>query len=138
MPPPKPVADQPYTGPRVYLTTPQGELAVNTEIVDTWPKIEKGLMFRQNLPPDDGMLFLMPEEQEWPFWMRNTLIPLDMIFIGKDMLVAGVVENAAPRTDTQRTIHLPSLYVLEANGGWAAAHLVAAGTNVRFERVPGH
>ena len=64
--------------------------------------IERGLMFRQNLPPDDGMLFLLGVEKDWPFWMRNTLIPLDMIYIAKDMKVVGVVANAEPETDTIR------------------------------------
>jgi uncharacterized membrane protein (UPF0127 family) len=141
MPPPppqpsQPIAEQPR--PKVYLTTPQAELAVSVEVVATEPMIEKGLMFRENLPPDDGMLFLMPREQEWPFWMRNTLISLDLIFIDKSYVIAGIVENATPRTDALRTVHLPSLYVLEVNAGWCAAHHVAAGQKVRFERVPGH
>jgi uncharacterized membrane protein (UPF0127 family) len=125
----------PTTMPRVYLSTPQGELAVAVEVVATPAKIERGLMFREHLPPDHGMLFLMREERNWSFWMRNTLIPLDMIFISKDMTVVGVVENAEPRTETLREIDQQSLYVLEVNGGYSASHKVAAGTKVRFEGV---
>ena len=50
--------------------------------------------------------------------MHNTLIPLDMIFIRKSMTIAGIVENAEPKTETLRTVGEPSLYVLEVNGGW--------------------
>jgi hypothetical protein len=124
--------------PKVYLSTPQGEVAVTVEVVATAAKIERGLMFREHLPPDDGMLFLMTEDRSWQFWMRNTLIPLDMIFIAKDLTIAGIVQNAEPRTESLRQVEAPSLYVLEVNGGYCAAHKVAAGTKVRFEGVPQH
>ena len=124
--------------PKVYLSAPQGDLAVTVEIAASSAKIERGLMFREHLPPDDGMLFLMKDERKWPFWMHNTLIPLDMIFIAKDLTIAGIVENAEPRTDSLREVNAPSLYVLEVNGGYCAAHKVAAGAKVRFEGVPQH
>jgi uncharacterized membrane protein (UPF0127 family) len=121
--------------PKVHLSAPQGDVAVEVEIVSTPAQIERGLMFREHLPPDQGMLFLMKEERDWPFWMRNTLIPLDLIFIGRDLTIAGIVENAEPRTDTLRDVGRPSLYVLEVNGGFSAAHKLAAGTKVQFEGV---
>lgn len=133
---PKPADAGPYTGPKVVLTTPEGEVEVKVEVVATEPKIQKGLMFRRHLPVDAGMLFLMGSEREWSFWMRNTLIPLDMIFIDKDMNVVGIVENAEPLTETLRKVGKPSSYVLEVNGGWTKQHAVAAGAKVRFENVP--
>ena len=132
-PPQKP--NTPYVGPKVFVTGAKGELQVNVEVVATQAKIQKGLMFRQHLPVDAGMLFLMGEEKEWPFWMRNTLIPLDMLFIASDMKVAGIVENAEPLTESLRTVGKPSLYVLEVNGGWSKQHGAAAGAQVRFENV---
>jgi uncharacterized protein len=134
--PAAPAVSPTTTMPKVYLSTPQGELAVAVEIVATPAKIERGMMFREHLPPDHGMLFLMPEVRAWAFWMRNTLIPLDMIFIAPDMTVAGIVENAEPRTETLREVSQPSRYVLEVNGGYCAAHKITAGTKVRFEGVP--
>ena len=122
--------------PKVYLTTPQGERAVSVEIVATSAQIQRGLMFREHLPPDHGMLFLMENEQVWSFWMQNTLIPLDMLFIAGDLTIAGIVENAEPRTEVMRKVDKPSRYVLEVNGGYAAAHKVTAGSKVRFENVP--
>ncbi|HEY0478516.1 MAG TPA: DUF192 domain-containing protein [Kofleriaceae bacterium] len=121
--------------PKVHLSAPQGDVAVEVEIVATPAQIERGLMFREHLPPDQGMLFLMKEERNWPFWMRNTLIPLDLIYIARDLTIAGIVENAEPRTDTLREVGRPSLYVLEVNGGFAAAHKLAAGMKVQFEGV---
>jgi len=122
--------------PKVYLSTASGEMTVSVEVVSTPATIERGLMFREHLPPDQGMLFLMDHEQPWSFWMHNTLIPLDMLFIKSDMTVAGIVENATPRTDDLRKVDAPSLYVLEVNGGYCAAHKVTAGSKVRFEGVP--
>jgi uncharacterized membrane protein (UPF0127 family) len=119
----------------IHLATPSGDVVVSSEVVSTPATIQRGLMYRSHLPPDDGMLFLMGFEDDHTFWMHNTLIPLDMIFIGADMKVAGVAANAEPRTDTHRSVGKPSLYVLEVNGGWAAAHGVGPGTVVRFEGV---
>jgi len=129
--PDQPPADQ----PRVFLSTPGGEVAVRVEVVSTPPTIQRGLMFRQNLALDAGMLFLMEEERDHTFYMRNTLIPLDMIFIGRDMTIAGIVENAEPRTETLRQVGKPSLYVLEVNGGWTRSHQVVPGAKVRFDHV---
>ena len=121
--------------PKVYLPSPQGELAVDVEIVKTEAQVERGLMSREHLPPDQGMLFLMPETKVWTFWMENTLIPLDMIFVAEDLTIAGIVENAAPRSEDLRSVGRPSRYVLEVNGGYSAAHKVAVGSKVRFENV---
>ncbi|HEY4059089.1 MAG TPA: DUF192 domain-containing protein [Kofleriaceae bacterium] len=147
--PHKPVGDSPDSahGPQppatpeaptatVTLTGGQGDAVVKVEVVDTEPKIEKGLMYRQFMPEDQGMLFLMGEEKVQTFWMRNTLIPLDMIFITKDLDVAGVVEQAEPKTETLRTVGKPSTYVLEVNGGWAAAHGIRGGAKAVFNGVP--
>jgi len=131
-----PTQDSPSAGtPTVAIASPNGEAVVTVEIVSTAPKIERGLMYREHLAIDTGMLFLMGRDYDWAFYMRNTLIPLDMIFITRDLTVAGVVENAEPKTETLRRVGKPSLYVLEVNGGWAAAHHVTAGAKVRFDGV---
>jgi uncharacterized protein len=119
----------------VVLTGSQGERKVVVEVVSSPRAVERGLMYRQHLPVDDGMLFLMGEEDIHSFWMRNTLIPLDMIFIDKDMKVVGIVENAEPRTETSRTVNKPSSYVLEVNGGWSAKNGIGAGATVTFDGV---
>ena len=134
-PPPAHEAPPPANQPKVTLDTPRGPVTVDVEVVSTPAKIEKGLMYREHLGLDAGMLFLMGHEKDWTFWMHNTLIPLDMIFITKDMTVAGVVQNAEPKTDTLRTVGATSLYVLEVNGGYTASHGVIAGAKVRFDNV---
>ena len=111
----------------------EGEpLRVKVEVVASEARITRGLMHRTFMPADQGMLFLMGTTAVHSFWMHNTLIPLDMIFIDKELTVVGIVANAVPKTDTSRYVDTPSLYVLEVNGGWAAAHGVAAGAKVEF------
>ncbi len=124
--------------PRALVETPSGRLAaVRVEVARTPAEQERGLMFRERLGADEGMLFVFPATGEHSFWMKNTLLPLDMIFIGEDGLVVGVVHDAQPLTTTPRGVGVPSRYVLEVNGGWSAAHGVTRGDRVRFENVPG-
>lgn len=131
------VSVPPGPQPKVVLSGPDGDLTVAVEVVSAGPALQKGLMYREHLAPDAGMLFLMGYETDHAFYMRNTLIPLDMLFITKDLTVAGIVENAEPKTETLRRVGKPSVYVLEVNGGWSASHHIGAGTKVRFENVPG-
>ncbi|MGB8930976.1 MAG: DUF192 domain-containing protein [Anaeromyxobacteraceae bacterium] len=111
-----------------------GRFVVPVEIARTDPERARGLMFRETLAADAGMLFIFEETAEHPFWMKNTLLPLDMIFIGDDGRVSGVVVRATPGSLEPRSGG-PSRFVLEVNGGWAEAHGVAAGDPVRFEGV---
>ena len=105
------------------------------ELARTDEERGRGLMFREHLDADAGMLFLYEGEDIRRFWMRNTLIPLDMLFISADQRVVGIVENAEPQTDTLRQVGQPSQYVLEVNGGFAAAHGITASTPVEFRNT---
>src|SRR5438105_2978697 len=82
----------------VVLQTRAGEQHVLVEIARNAPERARGLMFRQRLDPGRGMIFLFPEPKQNFFWMKNTYIPLDMIFIGADKRVVYVEENAEPLT----------------------------------------
>jgi uncharacterized membrane protein (UPF0127 family) len=117
---------------RIVIATPVGPAAVDAEVVSTRPMLEQGLMYRTYLPPDAGMLFLMDSEADHGFYMRNTYVPLDMIYIARDMTVAGVINNAVPFSERRRHVGRPSIYVLEVNGGWASQHYVMPGAQVRF------
>lgn len=108
---------------------------VTVEVVQSANAIKQGLMFRKELPADHGMLFLMKREKDWSFWMKDTLIPLDMIFITRELTVAGIVDRATPGSNDFRRVGVPSLYVLEVNGGWAERNGVPIGAKVRFENL---
>lgn len=89
------------------------------EIVQSQAQLEQGLMFRKSMPLKSGMLFIFPDEQVRYFWMKNTLIPLDMIFLDSKKKIVGIVYNAAPETRDLRYVDKPSKYVLEVNSGQA-------------------
>ncbi|HEX9604215.1 MAG TPA: DUF192 domain-containing protein [Myxococcales bacterium] len=118
--------------PAVRFETSRGPWVVQVEVARTDEQRARGLMFRRDLPRDRGMLFIFDETSEHPFWMRNTLIALDMIYLGDDRRVVGMVTNAEPRTETPRTVGKPSRYVVEVSGGEAAAHAVVPGTRAVF------
>lgn len=120
----------------VEVDSPTGALRFRVELALTDAERARGLMERTHLDDDAGMLFIFPRERIQSFWMKNTLIPLDMIFIGADGVIAGVVESAEPLTLTSRTVDRPSRYVLELRGGAARERGITAGTRVRFEGVP--
>src|SRR5688572_24030077 len=102
--PTAPPAPTPKPTAAVVLEGASGPQKVWVEIVRKQHEIRKGMMFREHLPQDQGMLFLMGVEKVHTFYMRNTLIPLDIIFITRDKTVAGVVENAVPLDETSRDV----------------------------------
>ena len=106
---------------------------VEVEVAATANARTRGMMWRTQLEPGKGMLFIFADEQPLSFWMRNTLIPLDMIFIGSDLKVTGIVSNAEPKTQTSRGVRAPSLYVLEVPGGWAEKNGIKTGSAVKLD-----
>jgi hypothetical protein len=137
-PAPPPPAAPPRAAPRpsVSIESPSGRsIAVEVELARTPEEQERGLMFRERLGPASGMLFVFGDTSEHVFWMKNTLIPLDMIFIDEAEEVVGVVERAEPLTLVPRTAGVPSRYVLEVAGGFAAEHGVRKGDRARLHGV---
>lgn len=119
---------------RVLIESPSGRVsAVTVEVARSDAQLERGLMFRERLGPDDGMLFVFPQTGPHTFWMKNTLIPLDMIFIDEARRVVGIVERAEPLSLAPRAAGGPCRFVLEVNGGWSSAHRIAVGDRVAFE-----
>jgi uncharacterized membrane protein (UPF0127 family) len=118
---------------RVELLPPgRDPLVVSVEVVDTPDARQRGLMYRKQLAPDAGMLFIFERPEHHSFWMHNTLIPLDMLFITADWTILGIVENATPLTDSPRSVLGDSQYVLEVNAGFARRHGLQAGTSLRY------
>ena len=97
---------------------------------------ERGMMYRKSLADDRGMLFVFMPPSFHTFWMHNTCIPLDMLFIDQEGYVAGIVENAPTLNDQGRTVPCEASYVLEVNGGWSRKHGVSPGQRLRIEGVP--
>lgn len=102
---------------RVVLHTDSGAHAFTVEVADTPELRQKGLMFRTALAADAGMLFDFKETRPVSFWMRNTFIPLDMVFIAADGTVASIHVNARPHDTTSIPSGAPVQFVLEIPGG---------------------
>ena len=136
--PQRDVSDQNWSGPSlehgqvVLHDAYGGKHPVDVEIADTTASRTRGLMWRSSVSPGTGMLFIFPTQQEQKFWMRNTLVPLDMLFLDRTGLVVGIVAQAEPQTLESRTVGRPSLYVLEVAGGWAEKAGVVPGSRAEL------
>lgn len=122
--------------PQVIFESASGPIAVSLEVVATPPLIQRGLMHRRHLAPDRGMLFVFSSERVRSFWMKNTLIPLDMLFVKKDMTIAGIERDTVPLSLESRSVGIATQYVIEVNGGWTAKHGIEAGSQVTFKNLP--
>jgi hypothetical protein len=122
--------------PQVVIRTARGPVAVTVEIAATDAARERGLMYRTALADGHGMLFVFPTAGEHPFWMKNTLIPLDLIFIADDRHIVGIHAAAPPLSTAPITVGAPSRYVLEVPGGFAARRGIALGDAVELAGVP--
>jgi uncharacterized protein len=110
-------------------------VAVYVEVADTPDTQTRGLMYRTQLAPDHGMIFLFDREQSQSFWMKNTPLSLDMIFISTDGRIVGIRPNAEPFSLKPITVGAPSRAVLEVNAGFAAAHALAPGDSVTYRNI---
>lgn len=107
-------------------------IKINAEIADDKLEMEKGLMFREKLEENSGMLFIFENEEYQTFWMKNTLIPLDIIFIDRGFEIVGV-ESAQPCRKNPCQLYSspsPAKYVLEVNAGFAARNKIEVGDKI--------
>lgn len=107
-------------------------ISIYVEIADEWPEMEKGLMHREHLPEDEGMLFIFPQSGIYPFWMKNTLIPLDAIYISANGTIVDILQME-PCISGPCPTYPPdaeALYVLEVNQGFSHRHGIAEGNQV--------
>ena len=112
-------------------------IRVTVELAQTAGQRSMGLMYRKRLGKTRGMLFLFDREQIHRFTMRNTAIPLDMIFINSSQAVVGILTNTKPYANGPFSINRPSQYVLEVNAGFCARNSIAIGDTIVFHNFPG-
>ena len=116
----------------VTITTSSGgTLQVRVELADTPTERATGLMFRENLPEGEGMLFVFPEETLGSFWMKDTQISLDIIFI-KDGRIVDIIANTTPFSEELLTPVTTYLFTLEVPGGYASRNGVQIGDVVEI------
>jgi hypothetical protein len=105
-------------------------VAVDAELVRSEHDTMRGLMYRKSMGAERGMLFDLTVRDDHKFWMHNTCIPLDLLYIDDDGLLVGIVENAPTLDDESRGVGCLSRWVLEVNAGWSRRHNVKAGQHV--------
>ncbi len=123
------------TGPAATVHTKGGPVRVTLEVVATDAARTRGLMWRDHIDDGHGMLFVFDEASDHSFWMKNTLIPLDMVFIGPDQAIVGIHENATPHSLAPISVGHPSRWVLELAGGYTGRAGIATGDRIDFEHL---
>lgn len=115
--------------PLVEVTFPEAPKApkVSAEFASKPREVERGLMFRKSIADEKGMLFRLSERKVQTFWMQNTCISLDMLFIDDDGTIVGISEAARPLDESIRSVACPSAFVLEVNAGWSRKYGVKPG-----------
>jgi uncharacterized membrane protein (UPF0127 family) len=122
-----------YDRSSLVIVTSAREIKFDIELALTEPQREHGLMFRKSLGAYEGMLFDFYREQPVSFWMKNTLIPLDMVFIAGDGTIRHVHANAKPLSTDTIPSEYPVRAVLEINGGTAGLLGIKPGDRVKHQ-----
>jgi uncharacterized membrane protein (UPF0127 family) len=126
-----------WAAPRGEVIFPD-KTRVSVEIARTEPERARGLMFRERMGAEEGMVFLFEEEGSYPFWMKNTLIPLDMIWLDRGRRIVHIAHSVPPcKADPCPSYphEGAALYVVEVNAGFAKKHGVKVGDSLEFKGV---
>ncbi|TPM41725.1 DUF192 domain-containing protein [Mesorhizobium sp. B2-3-4] len=110
----------------LIVATKGGDRSFSIEVADTDAEREAGLMYRQDMASDHGMLFVFPIQQQVGFWMKNTPMPLDMVFIGQDGKIRAI-KHGEPQSEAVVSPGVPVRFVLELKAGTAAANGIEYG-----------
>ena len=118
---------------QITITNSAGRaIPIYVEIADEWPELQKGLMFRESLPEDEGLLFIFPSSGNYPFWMKNTLIPLDAIYMDANGTIVDILQMEPCIADPCPSYppDADALYVLEVNKGFSERHGIEIGNRM--------
>lgn len=121
----------------LVIHSASGDHRVKVEVVTEPAEQARGLMYRRSLGKDSGMLFIFRQEGPQSFWMKNTLIPLDMIFISKDLVIVDIatMQPCASYPCPSYTSRQPVLYVLEVNAGYCRSRNISIGDKVSSDAI---
>lgn len=117
-----------------FLDTNDDTLAtIDVAIADNDKERSQGLMDVRDMPSDKGMLFIFDRNQPRSFWMANTPLSLDIMFVNESFEIVRIHQNAQPFSEKSFESEKPAKYVIETNGGFSVSHDIQEGTKVRFE-----
>lgn len=132
-------------GKAAYSFTKEGDLSftsnegnaiaqIDIEIADDNDQRSTGLMFRDRMEENQGMLFIFDEEGPQSFWMRNTILPLDIIYVNSNMEIVKIYKNTKPFSDASLPSNKPAKYVVEVNSGYCDRNGIQEGYKIVFRR----
>ncbi|MCB0339811.1 MAG: DUF192 domain-containing protein [Bdellovibrionales bacterium] len=121
----------------VQFKLPNGSLTSHfkLEVASDSASRRKGLMFRREMADDRGMLFVFPQPQKLSFYMKNTYLPLDMIFLDEENVVVGVLHDVPPLNERSRSVDAQSMFVIELNAGLANRIGITPGAKALYDTV---
>jgi len=108
---------------------------IDIEIADNSLRRSEGLMYRDSMAENQGMLFIFPEPATQSFWMKNTILSLDMIFVGPDSQIVTIHKETEPFADIHYIPTSPVQYVIEVNAGFTDKYLIEVGDRIRWSRL---
>lgn len=131
------------TQPKGRVVTPEADLAflnnqgeeitsLKIAIADLPDERNQGLMDVRTMPQDTGMLFIFDEESPRSFWMANTPLPLDIMYVSSDSVIVRIYQNTTPFSETSLPSEAPAQFVVETNGGYALTYGITEGMKIRF------
>ncbi len=130
--PPKPVFRKDGELRFIESKTSKVIAAIDIEVADNDAEREQGLMYRDAMAENNGMLFLMETLEPQSFWMKNTIISLDILYVDSDMRIVSIHPNCKPYSLTPIESGKPALYVVEVIAGYAAKHGLKEGDIISF------
>ncbi len=108
--------------------------SLNIEIADDEAKRMQGLMYRDTMAENEGMLFVFPQAQEQSFWMKNTIMPLDIIYVNAEKRIITIQKNAVPYSENSIPSNGPAQFVVEVNAGFCDRHNLEPGDHIEWTR----
>lgn len=119
------------------ILSPNGaeKASFDIEIVSSEDDLMRGLKFRESMEPGQGMLFIFDGMQPHGFWMQDTYIPLDMLFIGSDEVIFQIEENTVPFSEEHINAEAINKYTLEINAGLSAKYNIQKGDRIEWKRI---
>lgn len=125
-------------GELVFIGKENGDTlsVIGIEVADNDQKRARGLMYRASIPENDGMLFIHDVEDIQSFWMKNTYISLDMIFVNSQKEIVTIHAGTEPMKEWNYTSTAPALYVVEVNAGYSVKNNIKVGDKIDYRLIP--
>ncbi len=122
-------------GELIFVTGSSEQKKINIEIADIKHKRNIGLMNRKYLEKNNGMLFIYDTSYKRFFWMKNTYIPLDIIYVDNKFHVVSIQENTEPLLEKKYPSYKKAMYVVEVNAGFCNMHNIKVGDSISYKRI---